>query len=71
MSLNTHDKARKALARLIREFRRAEKNERDVAGFRALVYAFSTLLQFFSFEKNLEVEQRLEKIEQKLEEIGE
>ncbi|KPJ86035.1 MAG: hypothetical protein AMS17_13695 [Spirochaetes bacterium DG_61] len=69
MSLNTHTNARKSLAKEIRDFKRQPKERRDVAGFRALVYAFSTLLHFFSFEKNIEVEERIEKIEDRLKEM--
>ena len=70
MCLNTHERARKALARLIREFRQDEIENRDVAGFRALVYSFSTLLQFFSFQKNIEIEERIQALEKKLEDLG-
>ena len=69
MSLNTHTNARKALAKEIRDFKRQPKEQRDIPGFRSLVYAFSTLLHFFNFEKNLEIEEQIEKIEDRLKEM--
>lgn len=69
LPLNTHEAARQSLARLMREFRNAEKAKRDVAGFRALVYAFSVLLSFFKLESDLAIEERLERIETELRRI--
>ena len=63
LRLNTHENARKSLARLLREF---HKKPGDVTEFRAKVHAFSVLLQYFTFEKDLQIEQRLEQIEEQL-----
>ncbi len=67
--LHDHMSARRALSRLLREFKAAKTEDRDVPGFRALVHAFQVLLQYFSFAKDLEVESRIEKIEQRLDEL--
>jgi hypothetical protein len=68
--LYNHQKACHTLQRLIREFRRTPKEERDVAGFRAMIYALNTLLDYFKFSKGLEVEERILAIEKRLEEMG-
>jgi hypothetical protein len=63
-SLKSYSDARKQLARLIKSF---HQREIDQADFRALVYGFSALLQYFKHEKDIELEQRIEKIEDALE----
>lgn len=68
LPLKTHDAARRQLSALIRDFKRQEGQERDIGGFRALVFAFGTLLQYFKHEADLEIEQRIEAIEQRLDE---
>lgn len=62
-SLRTYSEARKQLTRLIRSFHKGEIEQGD---FRALVYAFSALLHYFKFEKDIELEQRIERLEQAL-----
>ena len=69
LPLTTHDAARRQLAKLIRDFKRQEGTDRDIGGFRALIYAFQVLLHFFAFEKDLEVEARIESIENRLDEL--
>ena len=67
--LNTHRAARNQLAKMMRDFKAAAIEDRDVPGFRALVHAFSVLLSYFSFEKDIEVETRIEAIEKRLDEL--
>ncbi len=63
-SLRTHSEARRQLSRLIRSFHQGEVEQGD---FRALVYGLSALLQYFKHEKELELEERIEKLEQAIE----
>ena len=53
------------MARLIRLY---DKDELTDTKFRNLCYGLSRLLEFFKFEKGLEVEERLEKLEQYVDE---
>lgn len=64
LRLNTHQNARKSMARLIRLY---DKDEISDTKFRNLCYALSRLLEYFRFEKDLEVEERLDKLEQYVE----
>lgn len=68
MYLTTHRKARKHLTRLINEFN--QDPGADVTRYRCITFMFKTLLDYFQFGKNLEVEERIEKIEERLEELG-
>ncbi len=63
-SLKSYSEARNQLARLIKSFHQGEIEQGD---FRALVYGFSALLQYFKYEKDIELEERIEKIEKALE----
>jgi len=63
-SLRTYSEAKRQLARLIRSF---HQGDMDQADFRALVYGLSTLLQYFKYEKDVELEERIEKLEQAIE----
>jgi hypothetical protein len=63
MSLSTCQHSRYQLGKLIREFKFQSKQQRDLAGFRATVYGFSVLLQYFRLESELQIEQRLDEIE--------
>jgi len=64
-SLKTPEKARKALAKLIREIYKNE-SEYDIQRYRALIYGLSQLLSYFAFEKDLEIEKRIEALERKV-----
>ena len=65
--LNSHVNARRTLSRLIKDFHASEENVQE---FRAKVYAIKTLLDFFEFEKNIELENRLEELESKIIELS-
>ena len=64
MPLNTHNNARRTLARFIKEYHR---DEIDRVKFRDIVYAMSHLLGYFKLDAELSIEDRLERIEQALE----
>lgn len=66
--LNTAGNAKKSLARLIRELYASETGEADVSRFRALAYSIRLLLDFFAFERDGELADRLARIEEKLNE---
>ena len=68
MYLTSHRKAKKHLARLINEFNQDPKA--DVTRYRCLTFMFKALLDYFQFDKSVEIEQRLEEIEQKIEKLG-
>ena len=63
LPMNGHDAARRTLARLIRAFHQDELDEKK---FRALVYGFGTLLSYFKHSADLEIESRLEALEEQL-----
>lgn len=67
LRLKTHGDARRTLARLLREY---DRDEIEAIKFRNLIYALSKLLEFFKHAQNVEVEQRIERIEQMLEELN-
>lgn len=67
LSIRTHEQGRRVLVRLLREFRRNEQP--NVAKFRAEIYALSVVLQYFQFEKDVEIEKRIEAIEAQLEKV--
>ena len=62
-SLATAERARRHLVRLMT---RLERGEIDEARFRALVYGFSRLLEYFKFEKELAFEERIRALEERL-----
>lgn len=62
--LTTIPKARKKLVSLINEFYRGEI--KDVARFRAMIYALSVLLQYFTAETEAELEERVARLEKRL-----
>jgi hypothetical protein len=64
MRLNTIENSRRTLASIIREF---HKGKIDETTFRALVYGMSKLLEYFRIEKELQIEERLDAIEDRLE----
>ena len=64
----TYDKAQRALAKMLKEFKEQSAEERDIAGFRAMVYGFSALLSYFKLAADLRLEERLEAVESMLEE---
>jgi hypothetical protein len=64
LQLNTAKNARKSLSRLIREYYAAPANKADVVRFRACAYGIRMLLDFFAFEQQGDLIERLEKIEE-------
>lgn len=64
MVLTTHEKAKKSLAKLIKDYDR--DTTKDDTRFRNSVYAFSLLLQFFKFDKEIELEKDILAIKEKL-----
>lgn len=64
MVLNSYDKSRKALAKLIKDY--DKDTEKDSGRFRNTIYAFSILLNYFKFEKEIELEKDIEEIKYKL-----
>lgn len=65
--LTTHAKGRKYLNQVINEFRADPKP--DVSKYRALAYLLKVMLDYFSFERDILIEERLESLESKLNEI--
>ena len=63
LRLNTPVNARKTLSRLIRL---VDSGEIQDGRFRTLVYGMAKLLEYFRFEKDLEIEARLTEIERRL-----
>jgi hypothetical protein len=63
LTLNTLENTRKTLSRIIRKYNAGEIED---VKFRNLVYAFSHLLGYWRTEKDLEIEERLTKLEEKL-----
>lgn len=59
---------RRSLARLIKEYH--ENKRADTTRFRALIYAVKALFDAFKTEREFEIEERIEAIEQKLDERG-
>ena len=66
--LTTHIKARKYLNQLLNNFR-AEPDP-DVQRYRAETYMLRTLLEFFEFEKQIEIEEHILEIKELLEQCG-
>ena len=60
----THEKARLSLGRLLREYQREDIPSQQ---FRDLVYGMNLLLSYFKHASDLEIEARLEVIEDQLE----
>ena len=67
LRLNTPENTRKTLGRLTRLFDAGEIKETK---YRALVYGLSKLLEYFRFEKDIEIEKRILVIEEKLAELN-
>ena len=68
--MRNHEEARRVLVRLIREYKTTPDEERDHTTFRNLVYAFTTVLAFFKFQEDLNIEAEIETIKKRLEEKG-
>lgn len=66
IALRTPKSARFTLARLIRYF---HDHGGDIQKFRTMVYGLSELLRYFAFEKDSEIEARLDVIEKKIEDL--
>jgi len=64
--LNSLENTRRTLARLIRTFHSA--GEVDIQRFRTEIYALRSLIDCFKLEKEWEVVERLDAIEERLEE---
>jgi hypothetical protein len=62
--LNTAKNTKKSLARLIREYYSADTSDADVTKFRAVAYAVRLLLDFFAYEREGELQERLDRIEE-------
>ena len=60
--LNSAENVRRSIARVVRKFN-ADPNA-DVARFRALVYGIKGVIEALRFEKELELEQRIEALEE-------
>ena len=60
LPLKTQKSARNSLARITREFYRGEH---DVDRFRAMVYAMSVILNYFKFEADVALIEKLDNIE--------
>ena len=63
LGMRDHNAARLTLARLIRSYHRGEMESQT---FRDLVYGFNTLLSYFKHAADLDIEKRLEAIENAL-----
>ena len=63
LPMKSHDEARRTLSRLIRAFHAGEIEE---SKFRVLVYAFSALLSYFKHSADVEIEKRLDELEQRM-----
>ena len=63
LPLNNHKNARQTLARLIREYYHDEVPEEKM---RAITYALNCLLGYFKLEADLRIEERLDAIEEQL-----
>ena len=66
LRLSSLSNARKSFTRVVRMFNNGEIDE---AKARAFGYLFSTLLSYFKAESDLAIEERLEAIEQRLDEL--
>lgn len=66
IALRSAKSARLSLARMIREY---ANNGGDAIKYRTLTYMFSELLAYFRFEKENEIEARLDAIEKKVEDL--
>lgn len=62
--LNTPENSRKTLARLIRKYNADQIDEQK---FKALVYAINYLLSYWKLEKELDIERRIEALEEAME----
>ncbi len=61
----THEKARRSLGRLIRQY---QTDEIESQAFRDIIYAMNTLLAYFKHDSDLRIEGRLDTIEDALQE---
>ena len=57
-------KARKYLNVILNEIN--SETEPNIPNYRTKIYLLKTMLDFFEFEKNLQIEERLDSIEQKI-----
>jgi len=71
LRLNTIEAVRKSFARVVRDYYAKEKAGRgETVRFRAVCYGLRGLVAAFATEANLEVEKRLEELEQRLDELS-
>ena len=61
----THGQTRNSLARLLRDFHKTP--EFEVSRFRAMVSAFNTLLGYYNIELSTDLEKRIERLEELIE----
>ncbi len=61
----THEKARRSLGRLIRQY---QTDEIESQAFRDIIYAMNTLLAYFKHDSDLRIEGRLDVIEDAIKE---
>lgn len=72
LSLNTPAAARKALAKVLRQFILADKSDRESSDFiRAIIYGLSSLLADYRKEAELATAERVAAMEHQLQEIEE
>jgi len=67
LSLNTIHNSRLSLSRVIRLYAKGQLKENTM---RALTYGLSHLLKYWELEKNLQIEEQIEKINETLQEKG-
>ena len=63
LRLNTVENARKILARLIRDY---DQDGIEPQKFRNLVFGFATFLSFFKHETEIQIEERLKALEERV-----
>jgi hypothetical protein len=68
LSVQTPSQGRRALVKLMREFKRDSKA--DVQRFRAMIYSFSVVLQYFEHEKGMDIERDIKEIKETLAGMG-
>lgn len=67
LRLNSATNARKSFSRIIRMYNSGELDERRMKAF---AYAFTTLQSLYKIEKDMEIEERLKRVEQAIERQG-
>ena len=65
LTLNTLENSRRTLGRILREFHNGKMEERK---FRAIMYGLGKFLEYWKLEKELDLEKRIQAIEEALDE---